>query len=223
MALEGLRGYLELASGLTLASRQRAREVAASLVSSTGLQQAMAPLGGQVQQVAEELVATSRANRDLLLALVRGEVDRAVAALGVPSSDQVRRLDRRVTRLEEAVAAEGSPVRTAAAKKAAVRATTPDGTASSGTRTAAGTTTRRAGTAPTRTRATRPATPATAAAGSDVSSAAGTTSTSTRATRPATVDPGATTTDGGGTTDQTATGSASAATGSAATGAEAGP
>ena len=112
MALEGLRGYLVLASGLTEVSRQRAREVAQSLVSSTsGLDQAIRPLGKQAQQITEELIATSRSNRDLFLALVRSEVERGIAVLGLPSHEEVARLERRLARVERAVAEEGSPAR----------------------------------------------------------------------------------------------------------------
>lgn len=134
MALDGLRAYLELATGLTEASRQRAKEVAQLLASSGGLDQAIGPIGKQAQQIAEDLIATSRANRQLLMSLVRAEVDRGIAALGLPTRDEVERLQRRVTRLEQAVAAEGSPTRKraeaakrparSAAKKAASRRAT---------------------------------------------------------------------------------------------------
>jgi polyhydroxyalkanoate synthesis regulator phasin len=123
MALDALRAYYELASGLTEASRQRAKEVAQLLASSGGLDQAIGPIGKQAQQIAEDLIATSRTNRQLLMSLVRAEVDRGIAALGLPTRDEVERLQRRVTRLEQAVAAEGSPARKEAA--AATRATRP--------------------------------------------------------------------------------------------------
>jgi len=125
MALEGLRGYLVLASGLTEVSRQRAREVAQSFVSSTsGLDQAIRPLGKQAQQITEDLIATGRSNRDLLLELIRGEVERGIAVLGIPTHQEVARLERRVARVERAVAGEGSPARptrkvSSPAKKAA--------------------------------------------------------------------------------------------------------
>jgi polyhydroxyalkanoate synthesis regulator phasin len=114
MALEALRAYLELASGLTEASRQRAKEVA-QMLASGGLDQTIGPLGKQAQQIAEDLVATSRANRQLLMTLVRAEVDRGIAALGLPTREELGTLQRRVARLEQAVAAEGSPARKAAA------------------------------------------------------------------------------------------------------------
>jgi polyhydroxyalkanoate synthesis regulator phasin len=120
MALEALRAYLELASGLTEASRQRAKEVAQLLISAGALDQTIGPLGKQAQQIAEDLIATSRANRQLLMTLVRAEVDRGIAALGLPTREELDRLQRRVTRLEQAVAAEGSP-----AKKAAAATATP--------------------------------------------------------------------------------------------------
>ncbi len=110
MAAEGLRGYVQLASGLTEASVQRAREVAQALLSGQGREQAgkagkvVSPIAHQVQEVAEDLVATSRTNRDLLVGLIRGEVERGVAALGIPTQEEVDRLRRRIDRLEKRVA-----------------------------------------------------------------------------------------------------------------------
>ena len=131
MALEALRAYLELASGLTEASRQRAKEVA-QMLASGGLEQTIGPLGKQAQQIAEDLVATSRANRQLLMTLVRAEVDRGIAAVGLPTREELGTLQRRVTRLEQAVAAEGSPAR----KAAATAPTSPTATANTSTATA---------------------------------------------------------------------------------------
>jgi polyhydroxyalkanoate synthesis regulator phasin len=117
MVLEGLRGYLQLASGLTDVTRERARAAARALVA-----QGEASVGAvvpdtvrvQVGSLTEDLLATSRANRDLLLHLVRGEVERTVARLGLVSAQDLaaagRRLDRverRVTDLEAQVV--GSP------------------------------------------------------------------------------------------------------------------
>ena len=82
MAMDGLRGYLLLASGLAEMSRAKATEAASALLSlSSGL------TGGrseqhvqvQVQDLAEELLAAAAANRRSLIALVRSEVERAMA------------------------------------------------------------------------------------------------------------------------------------------------
>ncbi len=105
MALDALRGYVQIANGLTDVTRQRAVTTARQLLEQGGgiVDQAVsAPVSRQVQGIAEELLATSRMNRDLLVGLIRSEVDRAVARLGLVGSDElaavVARLQRQVDR-----------------------------------------------------------------------------------------------------------------------------
>jgi hypothetical protein len=90
MAMEGLRGYLQLASGLAETSRAKALEAASALLSLSS-----ALSGGrsgpsvqvQVQDLAEELLAAAAANRRSLIALVRGEVERALANSPIPPDE----------------------------------------------------------------------------------------------------------------------------------------
>ncbi|HEX4698571.1 MAG TPA: polyhydroxyalkanoate synthesis protein PhaF [Actinomycetes bacterium] len=135
MVLDGLRGYLQLASGLTDVTRERAAAVARSLVAqgeaSVG---AVVPdsVKAQVSSLTDDLLATSRANRNLLLHVVGGEVERTVTRLGLVSAQDLttagRRLDRverRVTDLEAQVVGP-APTKKAtkkAAKKAAKKTT----------------------------------------------------------------------------------------------------
>jgi polyhydroxyalkanoate synthesis regulator phasin len=151
MVLDGLRGYLQLASGLTDVTRERAIAAARALVAqgeaSVG---AVVPdsVKAQVSSLTDDLLTTSRANRDLLRHLVRGEVERAVGRVGLVSAQDLasagRRLDRverRVTDLEAQVvgrattktgattvttttkaAAKKSAAKKSAAKKSAARA-----------------------------------------------------------------------------------------------------
>ena len=126
MVLDGLRGYLQLAIGLTEVSRERAREAARLLVAQGGTSVgAVVPDTVRVQVISltDDLLATSRTNRNLLLSVVRGEVERTVARLGLVSAQDLttagRRLDRverRVTDLEAQVV--GPSTRKAATKKA---------------------------------------------------------------------------------------------------------
>jgi hypothetical protein len=137
MVLDALRGYLQLANGLTDVTRQRAIAAARAL-----LEQGEEAMGGavgggvgkQVQTMAEELMATSRNNRDLLVGLIRTEVDRAVARVGLVSADELAAMARKVERLERqldaaiafagadaAAAAKKAPARKAPAKKAPAR------------------------------------------------------------------------------------------------------
>lgn len=135
--LDALRGYLQLANGLTDVTRQRALAAARQLIDQGGevLGDAVSStmsgkgVGGsvtrQVSSLAEDLLATSRTNRDLLLGIIRTEVDRAVAAMGLVNAEDLEAMARKVERLERqldaAVAfggAEAPPVKRVPAKKA---------------------------------------------------------------------------------------------------------
>ena len=135
--LDALRGYLQLANGLTDVTRQRALSAARQLIDQGGevLGDAVSStmsgkgVGGgvtrQVSSLAEDLLATSRTNRDLLLGIVRTEIDRAVAAMGLVNAEDLEAMARKVERLERqldaAVAfggAEAAPARKSPAKKA---------------------------------------------------------------------------------------------------------
>ncbi|MFF5175432.1 hypothetical protein ACFY3U_22765 [Micromonospora sp. NPDC000089] len=98
------RAYLELAMGLTEAPRKRAQDAVRRLVGNGGA------TAGQIQALAEELVSTGAANREALTKLVRFEVDRALGAVGLATSDEVAELTRRVHELERQLReAKGSP------------------------------------------------------------------------------------------------------------------
>ncbi|MET8122401.1 hypothetical protein [Micromonospora sp. NPDC005189] len=88
------RAYLELALGLAEAPRKKAQDVARRLVGSGGATAA------QLQALGEELITTGAANREALTKLVRFEVDRALGAVGLATSDEVAELTRRVHDLE---------------------------------------------------------------------------------------------------------------------------
>ena len=132
MVLEGLRGYLQLASGLTDVTRERARTAARALVAQS---EAVVPpqVRAQVSSLTDELLATSKTNRNLLMGLVRGEVERSVARLGLVSVSEVEAANRRADRLEVRVrdlemqlserTARNSSAKTAAAKTAAAKST----------------------------------------------------------------------------------------------------
>jgi polyhydroxyalkanoate synthesis regulator phasin len=130
MAVDALRGYVALVSGLTEVSRQRAVAQAKALLADGSLDpvvEAGRQAGSQVQALADDIVATGRANRDLLIGLVRSEVERAVGSLGLAGTDevsalqaQVDRLTRRVTALDGGTAS----VKAAAAKKSTTKKAT---------------------------------------------------------------------------------------------------
>lgn len=136
MVMDAVRGYVQLANGLTEVTRQRAQAAAKALLQQTGAD----TLTTRVSDLADEIVATSKSNRQLLQAIVANEVEGAVARLGFVRSEEVAALSRRVkaleTELEEAhdatasssVAArvddgwgEDVPAKKAAAKKVAAK------------------------------------------------------------------------------------------------------
>ncbi len=139
MVMDALRGYVQLASGLTEVTRQRAEAAAKALLQQTGADKLTSGLTTKASDLADEIVATSKSNRQLLQAIVTNEVEGAVARLGFARSEEVAALTRRVRTLEGELAearAEGSvgpagdapaeaghgPAKKAAAKKAAKQA-----------------------------------------------------------------------------------------------------
>src|SRR5947209_12712594 len=97
MVREALRGYLALATGMTEVTAGRARAAAKSLV-----EQGEAT-AGQVSALAEDLITTSRRNRESLALLVRHEVEQAVKRLGLAPAADVDDLTRRIRELERTV------------------------------------------------------------------------------------------------------------------------
>jgi polyhydroxyalkanoate synthesis regulator phasin len=123
MVLDGLRGYLQLANGLSDVTRERARAAAKTLVAQGEARVgAVVPTSvqAQVTTLTEDLLATSKANRHLLVNLVRGEVERSVARLGLASAQELDAAVRRSKGLERRVAElEDELNRSATARKAA--------------------------------------------------------------------------------------------------------
>jgi hypothetical protein len=143
MVMDALRGYLQLANGLTDVTRQRALAAAKALAASgtevlTDASSVPSNVSRQVQALADDLLATSRSNRDLLVGLVRSEVERTVGVLGLASGDDmesvavhVRRIERRVDDIDARLRAvvdlaeptAAKPAKKAPAKKAPAKKT----------------------------------------------------------------------------------------------------
>ena len=94
MQRDAWRTYLELALGLTEASRKKAKKAIKSLVDQSGASV------DQVKSLTEELVETSLANREAIAKMVRGELDRALGVVGLASAEEVAELNDRVAELE---------------------------------------------------------------------------------------------------------------------------
>jgi polyhydroxyalkanoate synthesis regulator phasin len=104
MVMEALRGYVQLASGLTEVTKQKAQAAAKALLQQTGAENLKSGLSTKVSDLADEIVATSKSNRQLLQAIVTNEVEGAVARLGFVRSEEVAALSRRVQTLETQLA-----------------------------------------------------------------------------------------------------------------------
>ena len=119
--LDDLRTYVQMATGVTEATTAKAKDVISGLVASgMALTSRAVPapdVVGQVQELADDLVATSKNNRELLTGVIRSEVDKAVGRMGFVREDELAALRRHVQRLEaevhemkEAAAASATPV-----------------------------------------------------------------------------------------------------------------
>jgi polyhydroxyalkanoate synthesis regulator phasin len=129
---DAIKGYLALANGLTEVTRQRATAAAKALVAQGEA------TAGQVQSLADDLVAQSKSNREAMVSLVRFEVDKALGRVGLVAKEEVDALNARIKVLEgqlrhaqgtaapAAKAPAKAPAKKAAAKKApAKKATAP--------------------------------------------------------------------------------------------------
>jgi hypothetical protein len=112
MVTDALKGYMQLASGLTDVTKDRAAAAVkglaaqrpdlvdtAAATAASATSSAMS-LAVQLQAAAEELVVTSKDNRALLVGLIRTEVERVVSALGFAKEAEVEAVRHKVDRLE---------------------------------------------------------------------------------------------------------------------------
>lgn len=99
--IEAFRSYLQLASGLAEVSAAKAKEAAATLAAQ-GPENAPNPeaLTNGLATIAEDLVEQGRTNTDILVGLVKTEVDRAVGRMGFVREEELAAVRRHVQRLE---------------------------------------------------------------------------------------------------------------------------
>jgi hypothetical protein len=109
---DAVRTCLQIAGGLTEATRRRAVGAARGLLDQAGvdvaaLQRSIGErIPPEVQSLADELIASGKANRDMLLGLIREEVDKTMGRVG-RLADEITKvgiileaLERRVRNLE---------------------------------------------------------------------------------------------------------------------------
>ena len=70
MVKDALRGYVQLANGLSEVTRQRAQQTAKQLLHQTGTENLTTGLTNRVSVLADEIIATSKSNRALLQAII---------------------------------------------------------------------------------------------------------------------------------------------------------
>jgi len=129
---DALKAYLELALGLTEASKKKAEKAVKKMAKElVGKGNATA---AQIQGAVEDLVATSASNREAVSRLVRVEMDKTLSRVGLATSEEVATLHARVDGLERQLrderAAAGKPAvgkATEAAPKEAPAAKAPAG------------------------------------------------------------------------------------------------
>lgn len=145
--IDALRAYLQLASGLAEVSAARAKEAATSIVAQ-GAEATKSPdvVASGLSTMAEDFVEQSKTNSEILLGLIKTEVDRAVGRMGFVREEELAAVRRHVQRLEaqltsapgQAVDAANSAVNvaTVGAKSAAATAKTAANVAATAARTA---------------------------------------------------------------------------------------
>lgn len=89
------RAYLELALGLTEASRKKAAQIIRSLAEQSGAKVE------DLQGMAEDLLSQGMANRENVVKLIQFELDKALGTVGLATKDEVEDLKSRVRQLED--------------------------------------------------------------------------------------------------------------------------
>jgi hypothetical protein len=93
MGPDDLRSFAQMASGLTVATTAKAREVVTGLLSQ----------GMTLSTRAVPAPQMVRDNRELLVGMIRTEVDKAVGRMGFVREDELAALRRHVERIEHQV------------------------------------------------------------------------------------------------------------------------
>ena len=102
LVLDAFKSYLFMASGIAEAGLAKAREVAEDVMNNGLSSGVKAPeqFAEQFQLIAEDLIDQSRTNRELVVGLVRTEVERAVGRIGFVREEELAAVRAHVDRLE---------------------------------------------------------------------------------------------------------------------------
>lgn len=99
MVVEAVQTYVNLVSGLTRATRQKAWSAAHGLLAQAGLGGVADDAEKRVAKLTEEILGASRANRELLENLVATEVGKAAGRLGFVRSDDLDEVREEIAEL----------------------------------------------------------------------------------------------------------------------------
>lgn len=100
--IDAMKSYVQMATGILEATAAKAREAASDAVSSSLESGTKAPeqLASQMALIAEDLMEQSKTNRELVVGLVRTEVERAVGRVGFVREEELAAVRAHVDRLE---------------------------------------------------------------------------------------------------------------------------
>lgn len=107
---------MQLAAGLLENASERAKESASDLMNQGVEAGTKGPevVSAQVQGIAEDLIEQGRTNRELMIGLVRTEVERAVGRMGFVREEELAAVRKHVERLERQLNQRGDQASAAA-------------------------------------------------------------------------------------------------------------
>lgn len=130
--------YIQLITGLSNATRARARSAARSALAQVGLDEVADDASERITKLTEEIQAASKANREMLENLISTEVERAAGHLGFARKDDLEAVRAEVAVLRTMIQLQtpnsaatttsaettASPTRKSSAKQAPAKKTT---------------------------------------------------------------------------------------------------
>jgi hypothetical protein len=101
--IDVIKSYVQMATGILEATADKAKETAQGAMSQGLESGSKAPeqLASQMQLIAEDLMEQSKTNRELVVGLVRTEVERAVGRVGFVREEELAAVRAHVDRLED--------------------------------------------------------------------------------------------------------------------------
>ena len=104
MVVEAVQTYVNLVNGLSRATREKAWSAAHGLLAQAGLEGVANDAEKRVAKLTDEILAASRANRELLENLVATEVGKAVGRLGFIRSEDLDEVREEIAELRAQLA-----------------------------------------------------------------------------------------------------------------------